>query len=159
MDLKDIASIAGRSGLYKIVKPTRNGVIVETLDDKKSKAVFGSTSRVSILKEVSIYTTDSEGSVPLGEVLKRIYEKYEDKLELSNKSSGAELQAFLEEIVPDYDVEKVYASDMKKLVAWYQIILKYAPQTLENLVNPQEEDKQEEASEEEQAEGDIKTAD
>ena len=68
MELSDIATLAGKGGLFKILKPTRTGVILESLDEKKTKLVAGTQYRISILEEISIYTTDAEGSKPLKEI-------------------------------------------------------------------------------------------
>jgi outer membrane biosynthesis protein TonB len=138
MKLKEIATISGKPGLYKIFKPTKNGVIVESLDDKKQKMVVGSNHRVSILQEVSIYTTDKEGSKPLAEVLHKITQEYKDGLSLNAKSSNQELEDFMLKIVPEYDKTKVYVSDMKKLVGWYGILQKYSPETFATLLEVDE---------------------
>lgn len=153
MDLKKIAAISGKPGLYKVVKPTRSGVIVESLDEKKRKVVVGATSRMSVLKEVSIYTTDEEGSVPLADVILKIYNEYKLDVGLDSKASSSELMSFLKDIVPDYDEEKVYVSDVKKLVSWYNIIVKNTPETLEELATGvHDEDNSEESEEEVKAE-------
>ena len=73
MDLRDVAAIAGKPGLYKVIKPTRTGVILETLDAEKKKLVANANSRVSILKEISIYTNTAEGTVLLEEVYEKLY--------------------------------------------------------------------------------------
>jgi hypothetical protein len=122
--LKEIASVSGKGGLFKILKPTRTGVILETIDDKKTKLVANSSERVSILKEISIYTTGEESSKPLEEVLKSVHKLFGTELKVSGKSSDAELRDFMLKVVPDYDEEKVYCSDIKKLVNWYGILSK-----------------------------------
>src|ERR1700749_3400211 len=114
--LKEIASVSGKGGLYRILKPTRNGVILETIDDKKTKLAASSNERVSILKEISVYTTGEESSKSLEEVLKSVHKLFGAELKVSNKSSDAELRAFMEKAVPDYDEERVYCSDIKKLI-------------------------------------------
>ncbi len=140
MDLKQFAAVAGKSGLYKVVKPTRSGVILEALDEKKSKCVANANSRVSLLKEISIYTTDAEGAVLLEEVFQTINDKYGKDLPVSAQDDVNALSGFLTEIVPEYDEDRVYHSDMKKLVTWYQTIASYAPEAFEKA----EEDKKEE---------------
>ncbi|WPP49413.1 DUF5606 family protein [Catalinimonas niigatensis] len=148
MDLKDIASISGKGGLFHIVKPTRSGVIVESLDEQKKKLVVGANHRVSVLKEVSIYTTDAEGSVPLEEVFKKIHEEFGDDPGVDT-SDAEELKAFTKHIIPEYDEERVYPSDMKKLVSWYSILLKNAPEVFEKKEETTEtEEKSEESKEE-----------
>ncbi|MCS6821039.1 MAG: DUF5606 domain-containing protein [Microscillaceae bacterium] len=139
MDLKVIASISGKSGLFKVIKPTRTGLIVESIDEKKLRTAIGANSRVSVLKEVSMYTTDGDGSTPLANVLLSIFEKYGGKeLPYNNKSSAEELSKFLLEVLPNADTTKIYQSDLKKLVSWYNILIKFSPQTFELLKNPEE---------------------
>jgi hypothetical protein len=147
MKLKEIATISGKPGLFKIFKPTKNGVIVESLDDKKAKMVAGASHRVSILQEVSIYTTSNENSVARAQVLDIIHQQYPEGIELNTKSSDADFKAFLEQIVPDYDRSKVYASDMRKLVNWYNIILKYTPETFATLLEAEEAQPEEASAE------------
>ena len=158
MKLKDIAAISGKPGLYKIFKPTKTGVIVESLDDKKSKMVVGAAHRISVLKEVSVYTTDQEGSLALAIVLDKIREAHKGELAYDAKSSKEELTEFIESIVPNYDKDKVYPSDIKKLVSWYNIILKYTPETLETLLQEDEEEKKEKVDEEEKPKKESKKA-
>ena len=130
MDLKEIASVSGKGGLFRIVKPTRSGVILETLDDKAARMVATASHRISVLKEISIYTTDAEGSTPLEEVFYTIHKEFGDDPGIDSSSSPEELKAFLQHILPNYDRERVYVSDIKKLVGWYKILLKYAPDAL-----------------------------
>lgn len=121
--LKEIANIAGKSGLYRIMKPSRAGVVVESLDERKDKELVGATARVSVLKDISIYTDDESESVPLGDVFRAIFEKYGDDLPLSAKTaSKAELSDFLESVLPAYDRDRVHMSDVKKLINWYTIL-------------------------------------
>ncbi len=128
MDLRDVAAVSGKSGLFKVLKPTRNGVVLETIDDKKQKISAGANHRVSILKEISIYTTSAEGTVLLEDVYAAIFEKYGNTIPVSNKSSEIELVKFLAEFIPDYDRDRVYISDMKKLVNWYNILVNFYPE-------------------------------
>jgi hypothetical protein len=129
MDLKDIAAISGKGGLYKVLKPTRTGVILESIDGTKAKLVANASDRVSLLKEISIYTTGKESSIPLDSVFTRIYEKYNKKnITVDSKSGPEELKNFLLSVVPDFDTEKVYNSDIKKLVTWYSILLNHMPE-------------------------------
>ncbi len=122
--LKEIASVSGKGGLFRILKPTRNGVILETIDEKKTKLAANSSERVSILKEISVYVTGEESSKPLEEVLRSMHKLFGAELKVTNKSSDAELRGFMEKVVPDYDVERVYCSDIKKLINWYGILSK-----------------------------------
>lgn len=127
MKFSEIASIAGRGGLFHVLKPTRSGVIVETLDDEQKKLVVGANQRVSILQEVSIYTTGPEESVPLEEVMRKIHAEFNGDPGVDT-SDGEELKAFLKHVVPNYDTARVYVSDMKKLVNWYKLLVANAPE-------------------------------
>jgi hypothetical protein len=127
--LKQIANVAGYSGLYRIIKPGRAGVIVESLDDKKTKTMMGPTARVSVLSDISIYVDDSDNeSMPLGNVLLAISEKYGDTLPVDSKASADELADFMASVVPSYDRDRVRTADIKKLVSWYGLLRQYAPE-------------------------------
>lgn len=141
MELKDVASVSGKPGLFKVLKPTRTGVILEALNESRSKFIAGATHRVSLLKEISIYTTDRDGSVPLEEVFHKINEEHGEKLPVNTKSDNGELYDFIGSVVPAYDQERVYTSDIKKLVTWYEILSDHAPEVLKA---PKEEAKKEE---------------
>jgi hypothetical protein len=121
-DLKEIAAISGMPGLYRLVKPTRAGVIIESLDARAARSVASARNKVSLLQEISIYTQDYDQTVPLTEVFDRIHQKYGTELTVNNKSDDRDLTAFMGEIVPDYDRDRVYMSDIKKLVQWYQAV-------------------------------------
>ncbi len=148
MELKEIAAVSGKGGLYKILKPTRTGVILESMDEAKLKFVAGQSSKVSILDEISIYVHSEEGTILLGEVLRRIYALFPQGLTIDGKAGGADLQAFMLKVLPDYDSERVYNSDIKKLVVWYGILTKFAPELLKPLVEekPAEEPKAEKSA-------------
>ena len=119
MNLEGILSIGGKPGLHKMVAQSRGGIIVESLSDKKRFPV-SQTSNVSALKDIAIYTYEEE--VPLTEVYHKIAVKENDGPCVDHKSKPAELGAYLEEILPDYDKERVYNSDLKKLFQWYNIL-------------------------------------
>ena len=105
-------------------------MILESLDAAKTKIVANATHRLSVLSEISIYTTTKEGTVPLEEVLKKIYENYKNDIGIEGEGENNELKSFLKSVVPDYDESRVYVSDMKKLVRWYRIIAEHAPEIL-----------------------------
>ncbi|UII29322.1 DUF5606 domain-containing protein [Fulvivirga maritima] len=130
MDYSDIASVSGKGGLFKIVKPTRSGVILESLDDKKQKLVASATQRISVLSDISIYTTDQEGSTPLAEVFKKIYQEFDNDLGVTSTSEPDELKAFIKHVIPEYDPQRVYVSDIKKVVNWYGALRENAPEIL-----------------------------
>lgn len=130
MTLEDIATISGKGGLFKVFKPAKSGVILESLDEAKTKLVATANHKLSILSEISIYTTTKEGTAPLIDVLKKINSEYADDLGLDAEADPNELKSFLKSILPEYDENRVYVSDIKKLVKWYTVILKYAPEIL-----------------------------
>ena len=149
MDYSEIATVAGKGGLFKIVKPTHNGLILESLDEKKAKSVAGATQRVSVLNEISIYTTDGEGSIPLEEVLRKINQEFDSDLGVDGKSDPAELKSFFKAVVPNYDESRVYVSDMKKVVNWYKIIYSQIPDLLQT-GDKKEEEKEQKAEKKEE---------
>jgi hypothetical protein len=108
--------------------------MLESLDDKKTKMVAGAHSKVSILSEISIYTTTADGSVPLEEVLKSLFSLYGENLPVTSKSDSADLRKVLTSVLKEADLERVYVSDIKKLVSWYQILVKFAPEVLKAAV-------------------------
>jgi Domain of unknown function (DUF5606) len=132
MTLADIASVAGKGGLFKVLAPTKSGVILESLDEIKARLVASSNQRISILSEISIYTNTKEGSTPLLDVLKKIKATYGNDTGVDGESDGTELKAFLKSVLPDFDETRVYVSDMKKLVKWYALLLQVAPEIFES---------------------------
>ena len=130
MNWNELASISGKKGLFKVVKPTRTGLIVESLDEKKQRMAVNAHQKISVLEEISIFTNSAEGTVPLQDVMKKIYAEFQDDPGVDSNDSKDELMAFLKHIVPDYDEEKVYPSDVKKLVAWYGILVEKVPELL-----------------------------
>ncbi len=132
MDYKDIASVSGKGGLFKIVSPTRSGVILESLDKDNKRFIAGIHNKVSVLDEISIYTSSKKGSEPLKDVMQKIYKEFEDDPGVEGSSPGDELKAFFKHIIPDYDDGRVYVSDMKKMISWYYVLLKEVPELLKN---------------------------
>ncbi len=121
MDLSGIISISGRAGLYKVIAQGKNSIIVESLTDKKRFPAYA-TDRISALEDISIYTY--EGDKPLKEIFDDIFKKQDGKEAPSHKEDISVLTAYILEIIPDYDDERVYPSDIKKLVQWYNMLLK-----------------------------------
>lgn len=119
--LSKILSVTGRPGLYKLISTGKNLNIVESLGDGKRLPVYVH-EKVVALSDVSIYT--NEGDTPLREVLKRMKEKENGgKASVGSKASGNELFTYLKEVLPDYSRESVYASDVKKIISWYNILM------------------------------------
>ena len=119
MELKDFISVAGKSGLHTIVGKSKNNVIVESLKDKKRFPIFN-TNKISGLSDISIYTYDEE--ILLSELFDRIQKKYKKEAAISHLESAEELKKVFEELVPNYDQEQVYNSDIKKVFQWYNIL-------------------------------------
>lgn len=131
MNFKDIAAVAGKPGLYRIVSPTRSGVVLEALDEKKTKLVAGMSMRVSVLNDISIYTLTEEGAEPLESVMKKINANYQGDTGVDGSATDAELRAFLKSVLPEFDQDRVYVSDIKKLNAWYLLIYKNCPEVFQ----------------------------
>jgi len=134
MNLSGIISISGQSGLFKIISQTKTGIIVEPLGGGRRFPVHGA-QRVSSLEDISIYTLEED--IPLAEVFDAIFKTLKGKEAISPKSSADELRSFMEECLPNYDEERVYNSDIKKVAQWYNLLLS------EGLFEQKEEKKKE----------------
>ncbi|OCB77787.1 hypothetical protein B0A79_10585 [Flavobacterium piscis] len=119
MNLDKILAISGKPGLYVLKVQTRTGFVAESLTDGK-KITVNLKSNVSLLSEISIYTYD--GEKPLTEVMQRIATKENKGQAISHKEDNATLAAYFKEILPDYDEERVYPSDIKKVLNWYNTL-------------------------------------
>jgi Domain of unknown function (DUF5606) len=135
MNLSGIISIAGMSGLHKVVAQIKNGLIVESLVDKKRVPAY-STSKVSALEDVNIYSTGDD--VPLKEVFQKIYDKEKGGAAVDHKLPDAEMKKYFKAAFPEYDEERVYVSDIKKIISWYNLLHK------EGLLEKKEEKTEEE---------------
>lgn len=121
MNLTGIIAISGRPGLYKVIAQGKNSIIVESLIDNKRFPAYA-TDRISALDDISIYTYDEDA--PLRDLLTAIYTKEGGKECPSHKEDLKVLQAYLLEILPNYDQERVYPSDVKKMFQWYNLLHK-----------------------------------
>jgi hypothetical protein len=119
MNLEKILSISGKPGLYALKVQTRTGFIAESLLDGK-KITVGLKVNVSLLSEISIYTINEEK--PLTEVMRNIAIKENEGPAISHKDDNAKLVAYFMEILPEYDSERVYPSDIKKVLNWYNLL-------------------------------------
>lgn len=119
MDLTEIMSISGKPGLYKMISQTKNGMLVESMLDQKRFPVFAH-EKISSLEEISIFTETDD--LPLKDIFKKINDLLEGGKALSHKSSAEELKEFFEDVVSDYDKERVYVSDIKKVIQWYNLL-------------------------------------
>jgi len=120
MDLSDIVSIAGKPGLFKVVARSEKMLVVESIVDGKRIPAY-STYKVSALDDIAIYTeTDT---IPLVDVFKKIFKKEAGKSAIDSSSSADELKKYVTSIIPEYDKERVYVSDLKNLIKWYNLLL------------------------------------
>ena len=117
--LKKILSLAGKSGLFKMISNTPNALIVESFADGKRFPVPPTTKIIS-LNDISIYTEEED--MPLKQVFKRILEQEQGSQAIDHKASAEQIKAYFSKIVPEYDKERVYVSDMKKMLQWYNIL-------------------------------------
>jgi hypothetical protein len=119
MNVEKILAISGKPGLYALKVQTRSGFVAESLLDGK-KITVGLRSNVSLLSEISMYTYSEEK--PLADVMRAIAIKENEGEAISHKEDAAKLVAYFKEVLPDYDEERVYASDIKKVLNWYNIL-------------------------------------
>lgn len=121
MNLSGIIAISGRAGLYKVIAQGKNNLIVESLDDRKRFPAYAS-DRISALEDISIYTYDED--VALKEIMDSIWKKENAGEAISHKADQKSLENYLLEILPNYDKERVYISDIKKIFQWYNLLHK-----------------------------------
>ena len=120
MEFKDILAISGMPGLYKYVAQSTRGIIVESLEDGR-RTNASATSRVSALSDISMFTEGED--IALAEVFTRMYAHTEGKQGLSHKESADKMKAYFAEVLPEYDRERVHVSDIKKALAWFNILV------------------------------------
>jgi hypothetical protein len=120
MDLAKIISISGKPGLYKVIGQTKNGVIVEGIEDGKRFPAFAS-QQISAMADISIFT--NEDDKPLIEVMESLYTLTEGKSAPDSKTDNADVAAYFEKVLPGYDKDRVYLSDIRKVYKWYNLLL------------------------------------
>lgn len=121
MVLKDILAISGEPGLFKFIAQGKNAIIVEHLETGKRTSAF-SSAKVSSLEDISVFTENED--ISLGKVFDKIFEKESGGPAIDSKSEAEKLKKYFEEIVPDYSKERVYLSDIKKIILWYNLLHK-----------------------------------
>lgn len=150
MKLEKIISISGKPGLFKLISQLRNGFIIEDVTNKK-KLSIGNSSQVSLLDNIAMYTFDKE--VPLFEVFENIAKSNDYQATVSHKSEESEMKEFMLTALPNYDTERVYISDIRKLAQWYNILQKAGYITPDSFIKekatPKEESLTEDKSKEE----------
>ncbi|PKH51641.1 hypothetical protein CXF68_13535 [Tenacibaculum sp. Bg11-29] len=119
MEFNKIISVTGKPGLFEILSQTKTGVIVKSIIDGKRFPITA-THNVSLLENIAIYTYEEE--VPLAKVLKNIADKEDGKEAISHKESAKKLTSYFSEVLPGFDEERVYASNIKKIIQWYNTL-------------------------------------
>lgn len=128
IDLKDIVTVSGNSGLFKSVAATQQGLVVESLDEQKKRSVKQiQRYDISTLEDISIYTTNEEDTLPLATILWRLYAEFGGLMSPELYDTPEKRQALMQHIVPDYDADRVYESSIKKIFRWYNILAEHAP--------------------------------
>ncbi|MBU3010027.1 DUF5606 domain-containing protein [Polaribacter vadi] len=120
MEFSKIISVTGKPGLFQVISQSKNAIIAENLTDNKRLAI-NATQNVSLLENIAIYTYEED--MPLLDVFKAISEKTEGKKAISHKESGNKLSAFFAEVLPNYDDERVYTSNIKKVIQWFNLLI------------------------------------
>ncbi|GAB4411138.1 MAG: hypothetical protein OHK0039_16040 [Bacteroidia bacterium] len=124
ISIKDIVSITGTPGLHRIIKTDDKSIVVESLEDRPKRQLVRGNMMLSKLTDISIYTTDE--SEPLVKVFQTMRNTHGDTLPVSKKSGKTELMDFMTAILPTVDAERVYPSNVAKLIGWYEILAAFA---------------------------------
>ncbi len=143
MELTKILSIAGRKGLYKHVAQARKGIIIESLIDGTNSTAFP-TEQVSSLQDIAIFTTGEDK--PLYEVFQAIFRKENGGKTINHKSDNNKLKEYFEEVLPEYDKDRVYVSNIKRVLQWYNILQEKG---LIDLESPEDKNKEKDEAKEE----------
>ena len=145
--LKEILSISGRTGLYKLVARGKNVLIIESLNDKKRMPAY-SHEKIISLGDIAVFTT--EGEAPLREVLENIKAKEQGaKISINLKSDNDSLRDYFSFVLPNFDRNKVYLSDMKKIINWYNLLVELGMDDFSEEAESKKKDEGEKNSEKE----------
>ncbi len=129
MVLKDIIAISGTKGLFKLIKPTRNGLLLEAIDEQKRRTIKNSGfTKIISLENVAIYSTNEQDAVPLSDVFVLINKKFKNKVDINHTNSEDEIRGFMEKVLPVYDSARVHPSQILKLSCWYNTLTKFLPE-------------------------------
>ncbi|TCI91123.1 DUF5606 family protein [Tenacibaculum sp. M341] len=141
MEFSKIIAVSGKPGLFEILSQTKTGVIVKSLVDGKRMPITA-THNVSLLENIAIFTYEED--VPLGDVFTNIAQKEDNKEAISHKESNDTLKSYFSEVLPDFDEERVYTSNIKKVLQWYNILVQagfdFATINVEETVSSEEEE-------------------
>jgi hypothetical protein len=121
MEFNKIIAVSGKPGLFQVISQSKSAIIVTALTDAK-KIAISTSQNVSLLENIAIYTYEED--IPLLQVLKTMFEKTAGKETISHKESAVKLTAFFAEVLPDYDAERVYTSNIKKVIQWFNLLVK-----------------------------------
>jgi len=146
MTLKDIIAIKGKGELFRVLSKSPKGIIVETLNEKHVRYKVQPNLQVLVLNDITIYPNDNN-DIHLYDIFRKIYEKDKLSPSIDNNSNPESIIQFFKELAPNYDEERVYLSDMKKMLKWYKNIAEFYPVILEELkIEEQADEKQEEVN-------------
>ena len=140
MVLKDFIAISGEPGLFRFIAQGKNAIIVEHLETKKRSSAFDSANKVTALEDIAVFTATED--MPLSQIFNLIFDNAAGKPVIDSKSDGAQLKKWFREVLPDYDEDRVYVSDIKKIAQWYNTL-----QRLDLLVKEDPEEEKEVAEE------------
>ncbi|UCG27219.1 MAG: DUF5606 domain-containing protein [Bacteroidales bacterium] len=154
MDLKDILAISGHPGLFKFISQGRSAIIVENLESKKRISAFAS-EKISSLEDISVFKDDKD--VSLVDIFKAIYDKENGGPAIDHKSRPEDMKEYFAGIIPDYDRDRVYVSDMKKIFLWYNLLLKLGMVTFEEEKEAEKEEDEKDKAEAKEVETKKKT--
>lgn len=121
MEFNKIIAVSGKPGLFQVISQSKSAIIVSALTDAK-KIAISTTQNVSLLENIAIYTYEED--IPLLQVLKTMFEKTGGKEAISHKEGQGKLTAFFAEVLPGYDAERVYTSNIKKVIQWFNLLVK-----------------------------------
>lgn len=119
MELEGIINVSGKPGLFKIISRSTNNVIIESLSDKKRSVIY-SHNQANLLNEIGIYTYND--TIPLSDIFLKIAEKTKCGPSINHKAEKSDLINYFRDILPEYDEDRVYLSDIKKVIHWYNIM-------------------------------------
>jgi hypothetical protein len=146
MELKEIISVTGKPGLYKVIAQSGKGFIVESLDPKKTRFPVSANHQVALLDEITVYA-NAEDNLTLKSIFENMVAKQDELAVPGANDEALKIKNYFKEVAPNHDEDRVYISDMKKILKWYEIL-----NTSGVLTASEEEEKEEQASTEENQE-------
>jgi hypothetical protein len=127
IDTRNVMAITGKPGLYRIISQMAKSIVVESMDEQRTKMPVHTNYQVALLEEITIYTKD-DSRLTLKDIIRTLEAEYADALPISIKDIPAKLKEFMQKIAPLHDSTRVYVSDIQKIIKWYGILKAYAPQ-------------------------------